>query len=68
MALRERDALDAFLEVLHGWIGHARTADYIGQPSGDTSACKLCHPEVGPLDYESDEQWQRRKLMAGVRP
>ena len=36
------DIFDAFIVNMHRLLGHDRTADFIGMPRGDKSACRLC--------------------------
>lgn len=44
------DEIGLFIARLHGMLGHDTAAAFIGQPSGDKSACTLCRYERHPTD------------------
>lgn len=60
-----KDNLDVFIESLHKMLGHDTTARYLGVPVGDKSQCRLCHPELGPIDYDTRD---RRDVLTDVVP
>jgi hypothetical protein len=40
------DIYEWFIANLHQWLGHDRTAAYLGVPPRDRGTCKLCNPEL----------------------
>lgn len=56
LPLRKRDALDVFIEQLHWFLGHDKTALFIGVSPDeyDRRLCRLCHPEI--IHFPNTEQ------------